>query len=124
MSIANLEILHKVTSLHSLCFFSKVYKKQETRRKTFNFSGFLQNFANQLENSIGCKIVRFSDDFHRSFLRNVANFHLRIHAEFSKPRDTFQNEENEGSIFDSKTRNGPNRGMFITVAESVGNFSK
>ena len=47
MSIANLEVLHKVTSLHSLCFFSKVYKKQETRRTTFNFSVFLQNFANQ-----------------------------------------------------------------------------
>ena len=46
---------------------------------------------------------------------NVANFHLRIHAEFSKPRDTFQNAENEGSFFMSKPRNGPNRGMFITV---------
>ena len=115
MTIANLEVLRKVISLHSLCFFSKVYKKQGTRRKTFNFSVFLQNFANQLENSIGCKIVRFSDDFHRNFLRNVANFHLRIHAEFSKPRDTFQNAENEGSFFDSKPRNGPNRGMFISV---------
>ena len=46
---------------------------------------------------------------------NVANFHLRIHTEFSKPRDTFQNAENEGSFFMSKPRNGPNRGMFISV---------
>ena len=51
------------------------------------------------------------------FFRKI--FHLRIHAEFSKPRDTFQNEENEGSIFDSKTRNGPNRGMFITVFKII-----
>ena len=138
MSIANLEVLHNVTSLHSLCFFSKVYKKQETRRTTFNFSVFLQNFANQWKIPLDVKSFVFPDESHRNpqhffqgkilhfwqnFLGelrppnppNVANFHLRIHAEFPKPRDTFQNAENEGSFFMSKPRNGPNRGMFITV---------
>ena len=126
MSIANLEVLHKVTSLHSLCFFSKVYKKQETRRTTFNFSVFLQNFANQWKffpmKVIGThnifskeKYSIFGKIFSGGSAPNVANFHLRIHAEFSKPRDTFQNAENEGSFFMSKPRNGPNRGMFITV---------
>ena len=40
-----------------------------------------------------------------------------IHSDFSKTRDTFQNAENEGSFFMSKPRNGPNRGMFISVAK-------
>ena len=93
MTIANLKVLRQVISLHSLCHFLLKFF-------WMNFIGTHNIFLHFFEENA-------------PFFRKI--FHLRIHAEFSKPRDTFQNEENEGCIFDSKTRNGPNRGMFITV---------